>query len=62
MYSGYLTHVALTENEVNELGADAETMTLQMRRERRIAHENEKWDEEHYMWALSTSLVRMTEC
>ena len=52
MYSGYLTHVALTENEVNELGADAETMTPQMRRERRIAHENEKWDEEHYMWAL----------
>ncbi|KAL1680813.1 SHQ1 protein-domain-containing protein [Schizophyllum commune] len=49
MYSGYLTHVALTENEVNELGADAETMTPQMRRERRIAHENEKWDEEHYM-------------
>ncbi|KAL1748136.1 SHQ1 protein-domain-containing protein [Schizophyllum fasciatum] len=49
MYSGYLTHVALTENEVNELGADAETMSPQMRREKRLAHEDKKWDEEHYM-------------
>lgn len=49
MHSGYMKHVSLTENEVNELGPDAETMSPKMRREKRIAHEDSKWDEEHYM-------------
>jgi protein SHQ1 len=49
MYSGYFTHVVHTENEVNELGADAETLTAQERRAGRTQHEDEKWDEEHYM-------------
>lgn len=49
MYSGYLKHVAHTENEVNELGQDAETCFVEDRRNRRLKHEDEKWDEEYYM-------------
>ncbi|KAJ7143801.1 SHQ1-domain-containing protein [Mycena epipterygia] len=49
LYSGYFKHVSHTENEVNELGSDAETCTIQERRVRRWKHEDEKWDEEHYM-------------
>ncbi|KZT65490.1 SHQ1-domain-containing protein [Daedalea quercina L-15889] len=49
MYSGYFRHVAHTENEINELGADAETCPSSERRKLRLNHEDEKWDEEHYM-------------
>ncbi|PCH38387.1 SHQ1-domain-containing protein [Wolfiporia cocos MD-104 SS10] len=49
MHAGYLRHVAHTENEINELGADAETCPPDERRTRRLKHEEEKWDEEHYM-------------
>ncbi|KAF9246474.1 SHQ1 protein-domain-containing protein [Melanogaster broomeanus] len=49
MYTGFFVHVAHTENDVNELGNDAESCTIDDRRKLRIAHENEKWDEEHYM-------------
>ncbi|KAJ4001400.1 SHQ1 protein-domain-containing protein [Lentinula boryana] len=49
LYSGYFTNVAYTENEVNELGPEAETLTLLERRQRRIKHEDEKWDEEYYV-------------
>ncbi|CDO70721.1 hypothetical protein BN946_scf184798.g36 [Trametes cinnabarina] len=49
MHSGYFNHVEHSENEVNELGADAETCPPQERRERRLKHEEQKWDEEHYM-------------
>jgi len=49
MYSGYFRHVQYTENEVNDLGADAETCSVQDRRARRIKCENEKWDEEYYL-------------
>ena len=49
MHHGYLRHVIHTENEVNELGADAETCTVDKRTKRRIDHEDEKWDGEHYM-------------
>ncbi|EPQ58433.1 SHQ1-domain-containing protein [Gloeophyllum trabeum ATCC 11539] len=49
MYSGYFVHVEHTENEVNELGGDAETCLPHERRRRRIKHEEEKWDEEHYI-------------
>ena len=49
MHSGYFRHVAHTENEVNELGIDAETCSPEERRARRLKHEDEKWDEEHYM-------------
>ena len=49
MHSGYFRHVAHTENEVNELGVDAETCSPEERRARRLKHEDEKWDEEHYM-------------
>ncbi|KAI6166969.1 SHQ1-domain-containing protein [Pisolithus thermaeus] len=48
-FTGYFTHAAHTENEINELGDDAEVCNAEERRTRRIAHENEKWDEEHYM-------------
>jgi protein SHQ1 len=37
------------ENEVNELGADAESCPASERRRLRIQHENTKWDEEYYM-------------
>ncbi|KAJ3763760.1 SHQ1 protein-domain-containing protein [Lentinula raphanica] len=49
LYSGYFINVAYTENEVNELGSEAETSTLLERRQRRVEHEDEKWDEEYYM-------------
>jgi protein SHQ1 len=49
MHSGYLRHVAHTENEVNELGDEAETCTQADRRARRLKHENEKGDPEHYL-------------
>ena len=34
---------------MNELGVDAETCPPDERRRRRIKHEEDKWDEEHYM-------------
>ncbi|KAF5330561.1 hypothetical protein D9619_006009 [Psilocybe cf. subviscida] len=49
MHSGYLRHVMHTENEVNELDDEAETCTREERRARRLKHENEKWDPEHYL-------------
>jgi protein SHQ1 len=49
MHSGYFKHVTHTENEVNELGADAETCMTAERRRRRLKHEDDKWDEEYYM-------------
>ena len=49
MHSGYFRHVEHSENEVNELGVDAETCPPQERRLRRLKHEDDKWDEEHYM-------------
>ncbi|THU99343.1 SHQ1-domain-containing protein [Dendrothele bispora CBS 962.96] len=49
MYSDYFVNVTYTENEVNELGSEAESCSLSERRRKRIKHENEKWDEEHYM-------------
>ncbi|TFY51075.1 hypothetical protein EVG20_g11176, partial [Dentipellis fragilis] len=48
-YTGYFRHVGDSENEVNELGVDAETLSLEERRKRRIQHEELKWDEEYYM-------------
>ena len=50
LYTGYFRHVAHTENEINELGEDAETLLPSERRKRRVAHEEQKWDEEHYMY------------
>lgn len=52
MHSGYLRHVLHTENEVNELGGDAEECTKEERTAKRIKHEDEKFDEEHYMYVL----------
>ncbi|KAH9952191.1 SHQ1-domain-containing protein [Amylocystis lapponica] len=49
MHSGYFRHVAHTENEVNELGNNVETCAPAERRTKRLRHEDEKWDEEHYM-------------
>lgn len=49
MHSGYFRYVSHTENEVNELGSDAETCPVHERRLRRLKHEEEHWDEEHYM-------------
>jgi protein SHQ1 len=49
MHSGYLRHAAHTENEVNELGPNAETCSKEERARLRIEHEEAKWDPEHYM-------------
>ncbi|EIW60559.1 SHQ1-domain-containing protein [Trametes versicolor FP-101664 SS1] len=49
MHSGYFRHVEHAENEVNELGPDAETCAPHERRQRRLKHEEQKWDEDHYM-------------
>jgi protein SHQ1 len=49
MHSGYLKHAIHTENEVNELGDVAESCSKAERRSRRLKHEDEKFDEEHYM-------------
>ncbi|KAF9566264.1 SHQ1-domain-containing protein [Agrocybe pediades] len=49
MHCNYLRHATQTENEINELADDAEVLTETERRSRRLAHEKEKWDEEHYM-------------
>ncbi|KAG2158448.1 SHQ1 protein-domain-containing protein [Suillus bovinus] len=49
MYTGYFTHVAHTENDVNELGIEAESCLPEERRAKRLQHEEMKWDEEHYM-------------
>ncbi|KAG1756449.1 SHQ1 protein-domain-containing protein [Suillus paluster] len=49
MYTGYFAHVAHTENDVNELGSEAESCLLEERRTKRLQREEMKWDEEHYM-------------
>lgn len=49
LHSGYLRHATHTENEINELGDDAESCSRADRTRRRLKHEDEKWDEEHYM-------------
>lgn len=52
-YTGYFMHVAHTENEINELGSNAESCDPDVRRKLRIMHEDAKWDEEHYMFVDS---------
>ncbi|TEB36312.1 SHQ1-domain-containing protein [Coprinellus micaceus] len=49
LHSGYLRHVGHTENEVNDLGPDAEKCSKDERSKRRIQREDDKWDPEHYM-------------
>ena len=51
-HSGYLTHVGHTENEVNDLGPDAENCSKMERSQRRVKREDEKWDPEHYMFVV----------
>lgn len=48
-YSGYFKHVTHSSNEVNELGGDAEHLSMAERRKRRIDHEEQKWDEDYYL-------------
>ena len=59
MHTGFFRHVAHTENEVNELGPDAESYLPDERRKCRLQHEEDKWDEEHYMYVESQ--LRFTE-
>ncbi|KAG8718613.1 hypothetical protein FRC08_004806 [Ceratobasidium sp. 394] len=49
LHTGYFAHVTSVENEVNELGAEAENATLERRQELREINEENKWDEEHYL-------------
>ncbi|KAM6500853.1 SHQ1 domain containing protein [Amanita muscaria] len=49
MHSGYFRHVKHSENEINELGPDAETCRVDERRAHRIGNEDRKFDAEHYM-------------
>ncbi|KAG8847870.1 hypothetical protein FRB96_001385 [Tulasnella sp. 330] len=48
-YSGYFKHVTYSDNEVNELGPDAEHLTSEERRSRREENEDKKWDPEYYL-------------
>lgn len=57
MHTGYFRHVGHTENEINELGADAETISPGERHKRRLKHEDEKWDEEYYMQVNLTCVI-----
>ncbi|KAH9989771.1 SHQ1 protein-domain-containing protein [Russula vinacea] len=57
-YTGYFLHVGTTENEINELGVDAETLIPSERRIRRLRHEESKWDPGHY---IRPSVVVFTE-
>ena len=50
LHTGFFQHVEHTENEVNELGAAAESAGPSERRKARLLHEDEKWDEEYYMY------------
>ena len=54
-YTGYFLHVGTTANEINELGADAETLSPSERRTRRLRHEESKWDPEYYMCVVPFS-------
>ncbi|KAJ1853438.1 hypothetical protein GGH12_005068 [Coemansia sp. RSA 1822] len=47
-YTGYLTHVHSTANEINEV-VDPDHSTPDTRRQHRIACENAKFDQEYYM-------------
>jgi protein SHQ1 len=57
MHSGYFKHVSHVENDVNELGSDPETCPVDERRRRRLKHEEEKWDEEYYMYVIFCELA-----
>ena len=48
-YTGHFRHVGYTENEINELGPEADTVPISERRRLRELHENDKFDEEHYL-------------
>ncbi|KAF8334055.1 uncharacterized protein EI90DRAFT_3145046 [Cantharellus anzutake] len=48
-YSGFFKLSSQTGNDVNELGDLAETIAPSVRTEMRLAHEDEKWDEEYYI-------------
>ena len=51
-YSGYFKLSSQTGNDVNELGDLAETISPSVRTEMRLAHEEQKWDEEYYMYVI----------
>ena len=48
-HKGYFLNVQHTDNEVNELGPDAEQCLPPHRRPLRIKRENVKWDPDHYL-------------
>ncbi|EJU05728.1 SHQ1-domain-containing protein [Dacryopinax primogenitus] len=49
LHSGYFPRATDTENEVNTYGEDAERLSEGERWEKMRAHEEEKWDPEHYI-------------
>lgn len=49
MHSGYFRHVTHTENEVNELGIDAETLDEDERRRKGEERVNKKFVEDYYL-------------
>lgn len=61
LHTGYFRHVTNTENEINELADNAETMDEIDRRKNRINHEEQKWDEEHYMLVCKNFSVPITQ-
>lgn len=61
MHSGYFKNVSYADNQVNELGPDAENVAAPDRRKLRLDHEDEKWDEEHYMWVFWRSCLSLID-
>lgn len=55
LHSGFFTHVAHAENDVNVLGLDIETLPASERSGKLRESEEKKWDEEYYMCASSRS-------
>ncbi|KZV84436.1 SHQ1-domain-containing protein [Exidia glandulosa HHB12029] len=49
LHSGFFTHVAHAENDVNVLGLDIETLPASERSGKLHESEEKKWDEEYYM-------------
>lgn len=49
LHSGFFTHIAHVENDVNVLGQDVETLPASARRGKLVEADEKKWDEEYYM-------------
>ena len=49
LHSGFFTHIAHVENDVNVLGTEIESLPRAARKDKLREAEEKKWDEEYYM-------------